>query len=68
MAKWTIARGYRATGKLDDAEKIQLVLVAESEKAGEPDGYIYEELAEIAIARGDKAAAAPLGRPRRTRC
>ena len=59
FAKWTIARGYRATGKLDDAEKIQLALVAETEKAGEPDGYVYEELAEIAIARGDKAAAAP---------
>ena len=59
VAKWTIARGYRATGKLDDAEKIQLALVAETEKAGEPDGYVYEELAEIAIARGDKAAAAP---------
>lgn len=58
-AKWTIARGYRATGKFDDAEKIQLALVLETEKANEPDGYIYEELAEIAIARGDKAAAAP---------
>ena len=59
LAKWAIARGYRATGKLDDAEKIQLALVAETEKANEPDGYIYEELAEIAVARGDKAAAAP---------
>ena len=59
VAKWTIARGLRAVGKLDDAEAIQLKLVAETEKAGEPDGYIYEELAEIAVARGDKAAAAP---------
>jgi tetratricopeptide (TPR) repeat protein len=59
VAKWTIARGYRATAKLDDAQRIQMALVAETEKAGEPDGYVYEELAEIAIARGDKAAAAP---------
>ena len=59
FAKWTIARGYRATGRLDDAEKIQLALVAETEKAGEPDGFVYEELAEIAVARGDNAAAAP---------
>ena len=59
LAKWTIARGFRATGKLDDAEKIQRALVVQMEKAGEPDGYVYEELAEIAIARGDKAAAAP---------
>lgn len=59
VAKWTIARGYRAVGKLDEAEAIQMRLVAETEKAGEPDGYIYEELAEIAVARGNKAAAAP---------
>jgi tetratricopeptide (TPR) repeat protein len=58
FAKWTIARDYRATAKLDDAEKIQLALVAETEKAGEPDGFVYEELAEIAVARGDSAAAA----------
>lgn len=57
FAKWTIARGYRATARLDDAEKIQLALVAETEKALEPDGFIYEELAEIAVARGDSAAA-----------
>jgi tetratricopeptide (TPR) repeat protein len=59
VAKWTIARGYRATGKLDDAEKIQCALVLETEQGGEPDGYVFEELAEIAMARGDKATAAP---------
>jgi len=59
VAKWTIARGYRALGQLDDAEKIQRTLVVEVEKTGEPDGYVYEELAEIAVARGDNAAAAP---------
>lgn len=59
IAKWTIARGQRAVGQLDDAERTQRALAAETEKTGEPDGYIYEELAEIAIARGDAAAAAP---------
>jgi tetratricopeptide (TPR) repeat protein len=59
VAKWTIARGYRALGRLDEAEEIQRSLLAAMEKTGEPDGYVYEELAEIAIARGDKAAAAP---------
>jgi tetratricopeptide (TPR) repeat protein len=57
FAKWTIARGFRATGRLDNAEVIQLALVAETERAGEPDGFVYEELAEIAVARGDRAAA-----------
>lgn len=59
VAKWTVARGYRALGKLDDAEKIQLALVTETEKDGEPDGYVYEELAEIELARGNAMAAAP---------
>ena len=58
IAKWTIARGYRALGQLDEAEKIQMALVAETEKASEPDGYVYEELAEVALARGDEANAA----------
>ncbi len=59
VAKWTVARGYRALGKLDDAQAIQLVLVAETEREQAPDGYVYEELAEIALARGNAAAAAP---------
>jgi tetratricopeptide (TPR) repeat protein len=59
IAKWTIARGYRAVGKLDDAEAIQRALMAETERDNEPDGYVYEELAEIAVARNDPQAAAP---------
>jgi tetratricopeptide (TPR) repeat protein len=57
IAKWTIARGLRATGKLDDAKKMQLALVTETEAANAPDGYVYEELAEIAFAQGDREAA-----------
>jgi tetratricopeptide (TPR) repeat protein len=59
IAKWTIARGYRALGKLDDAETIQRALLTEMERDNEPDGYVYEELAEIAVARHDPQAAAP---------
>jgi hypothetical protein len=59
VAKWTVARGYRAVGRLDDAEKIQTALVVEFDALGEPDGYVYEELAEIALARGDAASARP---------
>jgi tetratricopeptide (TPR) repeat protein len=58
IAKWTVARGYRALGRLEDAEKIQLALVADTERASEPDGYVYEELAEIAWARGERKSAA----------
>ena len=59
VAKWTIARGQRALGRLDEAERTQRALAAETEASGKPDGFVYEELAEIALARGDTAAAAP---------
>lgn len=59
VARWTVARGYRALGRLDDAERLQRALAEDNLKSGEEDGYVYEELAEIAVARGDRAAAAP---------
>ncbi|MFO1316503.1 MAG: hypothetical protein U1F58_12945 [Burkholderiales bacterium] len=59
IARWTVARGHRALGQLDEAEAIQRALAAETERDGDPDGYVYEELAEVAIARGDPKAAAP---------
>jgi tetratricopeptide (TPR) repeat protein len=59
IARWTVARGLRAMGRLDGAEAIQKALAVEFDAIGEPDGYVYEELAEIALARGDPAAAQP---------
>ncbi len=59
FARWTVARAQRSLGQLDDAEKIQRALLAEYDRLGEADGYVYEELAEIALARGDAAAAKP---------
>lgn len=57
IARWTVARGLRALGRLDEAEVIQRQLADEFEAAHVPDGYVFEELAEIAAARGDRAAA-----------
>ena len=59
IAKWTVARGYRGLGRLDDAENAQKSLAAELAQAGESDGYVFEELAEIALARGNAEAAQP---------
>ena len=59
IAKWTIARALRSLGRYDEAWAIQRRLLAEREAAGEPSGYVYEELAEIELARGDDAAAKP---------
>ncbi len=58
-AKWMIARAQRSLGELDAAEKTQRELLAELDTLGENDGFVYEELAEIAVARGDAAAAKP---------
>jgi hypothetical protein len=54
-----IARAQRSLGRLDEAERTQRRLLAEYAKIGEQDGYVCEELAEIALARGDAAAARP---------
>ena len=59
VAKWTVARGLRSLARLDEAEAMQLALAAEMERSGTPDGFVYEELAEIALARNDAAAAKP---------
>jgi hypothetical protein len=39
---------------------MQRDLAEENRTAGEEDGYVYEELAELRMARGDAAGAAPL--------
>jgi tetratricopeptide (TPR) repeat protein len=56
-AQWMIARAERSLGLLDDAERIQRQLLAANAALGETDGYVYEELAEIALARRDAAGA-----------
>jgi len=59
FARWTVARGLRSVGRLDEAEAIQRSLAAAMEAAHAPDGAVYEELAEIALARNDAKAAMP---------
>ena len=59
IARWTVARGLRSLGRLDEAEAMQRALADELQAANAPDGYVFEELAEIALARGDRLAARP---------
>ncbi len=48
IAKWTIARTHRSLKEYDKALKIQLELKKEIEENHlQPDGYVFEELAEI---------------------
>jgi len=57
VAHWMIARAKRSLGRLDEAEAVQRTLAAEYAQIGQTDGYVFEELAEIALARGDTNAA-----------
>lgn len=57
VARWAVARTYRSLGRNGDAQAAQLALAAEYEAAGETDGYVFEELAELAVARSDRGAA-----------
>ncbi len=57
IAKWCIAKTDRMLGKLDSALATQIVLEKEYAEAGEPDGYVFEELGELYLAKGDSAKA-----------
>ena len=57
IARWTVARAYRSLGRNDDALAIQRQLEAEGVAANAPDGYVYEELGELLLANGERAAA-----------
>jgi len=59
LAQWAIARAYRSLGRYDDALAIQRKLAAGGTETGAPDGYVYEELGELLLAKGDPAAARP---------
>ncbi len=45
-ARWCLARCMRATGQFESALKEQRELMQEADSAKQPDGYIYEEIAE----------------------
>jgi tetratricopeptide (TPR) repeat protein len=59
IAYWSIARACRSLGRLDEALAIQERLAREGAEANAPDGYVYEELGELWLAKGDSAAARP---------
>ena len=57
VARWAIARAYRSLGRYDEALAMQRQLAAEYAAINAPDGYVYEELGELLLAKGDAAAA-----------
>lgn len=58
IAKWSVARALRSLEKTDKAIKMQLDLLDEiTEKGLEEDGYIYEELGELNLIKGNNEEA-----------
>ncbi|HTR58948.1 MAG TPA: tetratricopeptide repeat protein [Casimicrobiaceae bacterium] len=58
-ARWSVARALRSLGRYDEALAIQRALLADLEASGDTDGFVFEELGELALAQGDAAAARP---------
>jgi tetratricopeptide (TPR) repeat protein len=46
IARWTVARGLRSVGRLEEALAIQRALA----ESGPSDGYVFEELGELLLA------------------
>jgi tetratricopeptide (TPR) repeat protein len=57
IAYWMVAWTLRSLQRLDEALAIQLRLERESEAAGKPDPYVFEELEALYRAKGDTARA-----------
>lgn len=49
IAKWSVAKVLRLMGQVDESFAIQMELLAETEQTSEPDGYVYEEVAECLL-------------------
>ncbi len=59
IARWSVARALRSLGEFDQALTLQRAIEADCAKAGEPDGYVYEELGECLLALERPGEAAP---------
>jgi len=58
-AKWQIANVMRLQKRYDEALAMQLLIEAEAAEAQEPDGYVFEEIAEIYLVKSEPAKAKP---------
>lgn len=59
IAKWCVAKQLRMLQRVDEALAMQRELLAEFEKVGKTDGFVFEELGECLLAKGKAADATP---------
>jgi tetratricopeptide (TPR) repeat protein len=57
IARWQVANVLRLQGKVDEALAMQLALERDAAAAGQPDAYVYDELALLHRAAGQPEAA-----------
>jgi tetratricopeptide (TPR) repeat protein len=59
VARWSVAKMHRLLGRVAEALATQRELCDECEAAGEPDGFVFEEMAEclLALNRPEEARA-----------
>jgi tetratricopeptide (TPR) repeat protein len=57
-ARWRVGRCERLLGDIDTAFATQRELMREGEIAGDEDGYVFKELGELSLIRGESADAA----------
>lgn len=56
-AQWQIANVMRLQKRYDEAITLQLSIEKDAADAAEPDGYVFEEIAEIYLVKGNAALA-----------
>ena len=59
IAEWCVARTLRSLGRNDEALATQRRLLAQAQAAGQPDGFIFEEMGECLVALHKPAEARP---------
>lgn len=53
IARWCVAKAQRHLGKVEEALTAQMAILKQIEESGaEPDGFVFEEIAECLLAQG----------------
>ncbi len=58
-AKWQIANVMRLQKRYDEALAMQMAIETDAAEAAEPDGYVFEEIAEIYLVKNEPEKAKP---------
>ncbi len=57
IARWSVAKLLRLNNRLEEAMEIQTALEADMTERSDLDGFVFEELAELSVARNDRQTA-----------